>query len=76
TAGAIARHRANGVAVVDMEASALFAVARVRGGRAGLIVAVSDELFRPWNPGFHLAVYRDALVQTADAVLDAADALT
>jgi len=76
TAGAIARHRSNGVAVVDMEASALFAVARVRGGRAGLIVTISDELFLPWNPGFHLPIYRDALVQTADAVLDAADELT
>jgi hypothetical protein len=59
-----------------MEASALFAVARVRGGRAGLIVTISDELFLPWNPGFHLPIYRDALVQTADAVLDAADELT
>ena len=59
-----------------MEAATLFAVARVRDGRAGLIVAISDELFRPWNPGFHLSVYRDALVQTADTVLDVVEEIT
>jgi nucleoside phosphorylase len=69
TAGAIARHQASGVAVVEMEAATIFAVATVRDARAGLIVAVSDELFHPWNPGFHLPVYADALLLAADAVL-------
>jgi nucleoside phosphorylase len=73
TAGAIQRHQASGVAVVEMEAATIFAVAAVRGARAGLIVAVSDELFHPWNPGFHLPVYADALVLAADAVLLAAE---
>lgn len=58
TAGAIERHRQNGVLVVEMEAAAIFAVAKVHGARAGVIVAVSDELFRPWNPGFHLGIPR------------------
>jgi nucleoside phosphorylase len=73
TAGAIRRHQASGVAVVEMEAATIFAVAAVRGARAGLIVAVSDELFHPWNPGFHLPAYADALVSAADAVLLAAE---
>ncbi len=45
TVGAIRRHREAGVSVVEMEAAAIFAVARVREVRAGLIVVVSDELF-------------------------------
>jgi nucleoside phosphorylase len=75
TVGAIQRHQAAGVAVVEMEAAALFAVAKVRGVRAGLIVAVSDELFQPWNPGFHLPVFVDALTKAADALLLAAGRL-
>jgi nucleoside phosphorylase len=75
TVGAIRRHRAAGVAVVEMEAAAIFAVAQVRAARAALVVAVSDELFHPWNPGFHLPVYQDALLRAADAVLLAAEEL-
>ena len=73
TVGAIRRHREAGVSVVEMEAAAMFAVARVRGVRAGLIVAVSDELFgHEWNPGFQHASYLDALLIAADAVMDTA----
>lgn len=72
TIGAIQRHQAAGVAVVEMEAAAIFAVAKVRGARAALIVAVSDELFQLWNPGFHLPVYVDAVAKAADAILLAA----
>src|SRR5919108_2040330 len=72
TVGGIRRHREAGVAVVEMEAAAIFAVARVRGGRAGLIVAVSDELFDVWNPGFTHAAYLDALTRAADAAVAAA----
>ena len=73
TVGAIRRHRAAGVAVVEMEAAALFAVAHVRGARAGLIVAVSDELFgAAWQRGFEHAAYLEALVRAADAAMDAA----
>jgi purine-nucleoside phosphorylase len=75
TAGAIERHRAAGVSVVEMEAAAIFAVARVRAVRAGLLVAVSDELFHPWTPGFHLPVYLMALQRTADVTLLAAERL-
>jgi uridine phosphorylase len=73
TVGAIRRHREAGVAVVEMEAAAIFAVARVRGARAGLIVAVSDELFdHEWNIGFAETAYLDALVRAADVAMDVA----
>ncbi|HET8629409.1 MAG TPA: hypothetical protein VFL91_18475, partial [Thermomicrobiales bacterium] len=73
TVGAIARHRAAGVAVVEMEAAAIFAVARVRGARAGLLVAVSDELYgERWHVGFEHDAYLTALLRAADAAVDAA----
>ena len=75
TAGAIERHQAAGVAVVEMEAAAIFAVAQVRGVRAGLLVAVSDELFVPWRPGFHDEPYLTALTRGIDAALLAAEQL-
>jgi uridine phosphorylase len=73
TTGGIQRHREAGVAVVEMEAAAIFAVARVRGVRAGLMVAVSDELFdHTWNAGFDRDDYLAALERAADAAIDAA----
>ena len=42
-----------GVLAVEMEASALFTVARYRGIELGAIMVVSDELFDlRWHPGF------------------------
>lgn len=76
TVGAIRRHREAGVSVVEMEAAAIFAVARVRGVRAALIVSVSDELFgHEWNEGFGHDAYLDSLVRAADAAMDAAQRL-
>jgi uridine phosphorylase len=75
TVGALQRHREAGVAVVEMEAAAIFAVARVRGIRAGLIVAVSDELFDRWNPGFGHLTYLTALERATDIALAAAATL-
>ena len=70
TVAAIRRHREAGVLVVEMEAAAMFAVARVRGVRVALIVSVSDELFHPeWRPGFDDQRYVDTLLVAADAVL-------
>lgn len=46
-------YSAMGVLAVEMEASALFALARFRGVRLALIMTVSDELFHEWRPGFH-----------------------
>jgi uridine phosphorylase len=75
TVGGVRRHREAGVLVVEMEAAAIFAVARVRGIRAALAVAVSDELFDAWNPGFGHADYLAALLRAADAAMDAAAVL-
>lgn len=75
TVDAIARHQADGVAVVDMEAAAIFAVAKVRGVRAGIVVAVSDEVFRPWAPGFHTTAFQAAQDRMADAVVEVAEDL-
>jgi purine-nucleoside phosphorylase len=72
TVGAVQRHRRNGVAVVEMEAAAIFALAQVRRVRAGVIVAVSDELFDAWHPGFADARYLAALLRAADAAADVA----
>ena len=61
------------MAVVEMEAAAIFAVARVRGVRAALIVAVSDELFgQEWQIGFGDEPYLDSLERAADAAMDTA----
>lgn len=49
---------AMGVLAVEMEASALFALARFRDVRLALILTVSDELFHEWRPGFHTAELR------------------
>lgn len=71
TPAAISRHREGGVLVVEMEAAAIFAVAQVRGVRAGLLVAISDELWGPrWRWGFGEARYRDTLLAAADAAMD------
>ena len=61
---------------VEMEAAAVFAIARVRGVRAGLIAAVSDELFDVWNPAFSDTVYLEALIRAADASIQVASQLT
>ncbi len=73
TVVAISRHRAAGVAVVEMEAAAIFAVAQVRGARAGLLVAVADELYgERWHLGLDQRSYGEALTRIADAAMDAA----
>lgn len=73
TVAAITRHREAGVLVVEMEAAAIFAVAQVRGVRAALLVAISDELSGPgWGYGFSDTRYRDALLASADAAMDCA----
>ncbi len=71
--GAILHHSEANMCVFEMEVAAIFAVARVRGVRAALIVAVSDELFgHEWNVGFWHDVYLVSLVCAAAAAMDAA----
>lgn len=73
TLGAIRRHQRAGVSVVEMEAAAIFAVARVRGVAAALLVSVSDELHgTAWRPGFDDPRYLATLSLAADAAMDCA----
>ncbi|MCY3693619.1 MAG: nucleoside phosphorylase [Chloroflexi bacterium] len=76
TIGSVERHRTAGVKVVEMEASAIFALSQVRRVRAGLLVAVSDELFDSWRPGFHDPAYLESLTRCVDATIAAAEQLT
>ncbi len=75
TVGGIRRHWEAGVLVVEMEAAAMFAVARVRNIQVGLLVAVSDELYEVWRPGFTHPPYLEALVSAADTAMDVASDL-
>ncbi len=61
-----------GVVCVEMEAAALFQVAKVRGVEVASVFVVSDELDGPgWNPGFRdprfLAAKRKATMAIVDA---------
>lgn len=67
----VTAYAAQGVLAVEMEAAALFAVAEYRGVEAALIVAMSDELFHPWRPGFHAAEYRAGMEMALDIALGA-----
>ena len=50
----IRRYRARGLLTVEMEASALFTIARVRGLEAAALFVISDVLDeRGWEPRFH-----------------------
>jgi len=49
----IEQYRKEGVATVEMEASALFAVATIRNVKIASAFVVSDTLIKKWNPNFH-----------------------
>jgi len=68
-----ARHyQTEGVATVDMEASAVFAVARVRGIEAAAAFSISDSLAElVWSPHFDSAETRAGLVAVLDAAIEA-----
>ena len=48
----VERYQRNGVLGVDMETSAMYALAAHRNVRAANVLVVSDELWRDWNPAF------------------------
>ncbi|HUY77591.1 MAG TPA: nucleoside phosphorylase [Ktedonobacterales bacterium] len=66
---------AAGALVVEMEASALFAAATALGVRLSLLMAISDELFHPWRPGFHMEALLTAQHVAARAAVMAATTL-
>ncbi len=61
-----------GVVCVEMEAAALFQVARVRDAEVASAFVVSDELDGPgWNPGFRDPRFLAAKARVAPAIVDA-----
>lgn len=61
-----------GALAVEMEASALFALAQFRGVRLGIVLTISDELFHEWRPGFHTAELRAGQKAITQAALQVA----
>ena len=71
----VRKYGAAGILAVEMELAALFAVAQARGVRFGAVLAVSDELFRPWQPGWHADDYATGRTLAANVALDVAAAV-
>ncbi|HZC05739.1 MAG TPA: nucleoside phosphorylase [Ktedonobacterales bacterium] len=72
----VAAYGAAGALAVEMEASALFALAQFRGVRLALLLAISDELFHEWRPGFHSAELRAAKKLMTQAALQVAGSVS
>ncbi|HLZ71686.1 MAG TPA: nucleoside phosphorylase [Dehalococcoidia bacterium] len=64
--------RQSGVLCVEMEAATIFSVAAVRGVEASLLLAISDELFRPWAPAFLHDLYRQRVRDAQQILLEVA----
>ncbi len=70
TALELRAHRATGTLTVEMEAAAVFAVARVRGIAAAALLTVSDVLEEhDWTPSFHAGPTLDGLHRALDAAI-------
>lgn len=67
----IAAYREAGVLSVDMEVSALFAVAQHRAVACGAILGVSDELYEPWRMGFAAPDFLRTMARAGLAALEA-----
>ncbi len=67
--------RQTGVLTVEMEAATIFSVAAVRKVEASLLLAISDELFRPWAPAFLHDLYRQRVRDAQDILLEVAAGL-
>jgi len=58
-----------GVVTVEMEASALFAIAKVRKVSAGAVFVISDTLGTKWKPHFNSAILEQNLNKTFDDIV-------
>lgn len=67
----VARHLRSGVSVVNMESSAIFAVAAYRGIEAASVQVVSDVVSEKWEPAFHTEVVNSRRMEVLGAVLRA-----
>ncbi|WP_052294282.1 nucleoside phosphorylase [Desulfosudis oleivorans] len=69
TPARVKRFREMGAQAVEMETSALFAVARFRNVNAAALLAVSDELFSgTWKPGFFEPRFLETRKQLCNAM--------
>jgi uridine phosphorylase len=70
TKAEIARYKNQGVATVEMEASALFAVAKLRKVKIASAFVVSDVLGEKWEPKFHHFNTKQGLNKLVEAAFD------
>ncbi len=68
---AVVYHRSRGVRTVDMEAAALYAVARMRQVKAVAIFEVRDLVLGQWHPGIQLQTSPESRAKIAKAVVSA-----
>lgn len=71
----VRQYRAAGILAVEMELAALLALAQVRGVRLAAVLAISDELFHPWTPGWHVEEFLTGSRAAANIALDVAAAV-
>jgi uridine phosphorylase len=71
TAAEVRGYRDEGVLTVEMEAAALFAVARHRGVEVASVLVISDSLAEAWEPNFHAEATATGLEAAARAALEA-----
>jgi uridine phosphorylase len=68
----VSLHRGKGALVVEMEAAALFTVARFRGAEIAACFSVSDTLAElAWRPEFHAETTTEGLEKLLGAALEA-----
>ncbi len=70
--GKVERFSARGVVSVDMEASAMFVLGRLRDVEIASLFIVSDELFHPWRPAFFDEGYLRSVTGAAEVAVDVA----
>jgi len=69
--GLLCHYCSDGVATVEMEASALFAVGAYRGVSVSAIFVISDILSEEdWNQGYHSAEKLEGLKQIFEVALE------
>lgn len=68
----VRQYARDGILAVDMELSALLAIAQVRGVRLAASFVISDELFHPWQPGWHIEEFAAGRRLAANLALDTA----
>jgi len=62
----IAHYKKKGIATVEMEASAVFAVTKLRKIKSAALFVVSDVLGEKWEPEFHTMNYKKTLNKMID----------